>query len=298
MSRSRTSHYPPPVKKIKPPDYLHLIKAAIAEDHIKKDASTYAIFTRPQKCKAYILAKDNGILCGQQVAQTVFKTVDKKIKIALNKKDGARLKPGIKVMQIEGNIQSVLTAERIALNFLSFLSGISTRAHRISSKLKPMGVKLLDTRKTLPGYRVLSKYAVHTGGGYNHRLHLAQLGMIKDNHITQAGSIENAIRLFRKKYPRQKVEVEVETFSQLKKVITSQPEIILLDNMTGSQLKKCAAFIKEYNRKNKTTITSEASGGFTEQNLQKLQGTGVDYVSMGSLTNTVKPFDFSLEVFA
>lgn len=292
----KKDHYPAAIDSLKKEDYMPLVKMGYAEDKFVDDASTFAIFTKKEKAHAKIIAKEAGIISGIDVAKACFKFVDRNLKLTTRVRDGHVVKNQKIVLNIEGNIQSILRAERVALNFLGMLSGISSKTNRLAKKLKPYGITLLDTRKTIPGFRILSKYAVTIGGGRNHRLSLSDMGMIKENHIAQAGGTKNALNAFRKKYPGRKIEIEIVSLAQLKKTLPFQPDLVLLDNMTANQLRACSTFIKEFNKKHKTHITSEASGGFNESNLHRLKNTGVDFVSMGALTHTIKPLDFSLLV--
>ncbi|MDH4261563.1 MAG: carboxylating nicotinate-nucleotide diphosphorylase [Spirochaetia bacterium] len=287
--------YIAPVTKLKKEDYRSLILAAIAEDKTNDDITTNSIFTKRKKVKSSLIARESGILCGIKIFIDVFNIIDKKTLVQPNFIDGDSFNKGNVIALIEGDVKSILKSERIALNFLSMLSGISTKTKYAVDILNKYGITALDTRKTLPGYRILSKYAVYTGGGSNHRLNLAQMGLIKDNHIAAAGGIKNAIALFRKMYPKHKCEVEVETFSQLNDALPERPEMIMLDNMNVKEIKHCVEVINKFNNKHKTSIICEASGGYNLSNLSTLAKSGVDFVSMGSLTNSITPLDFSLE---
>ena len=284
------------VDTLKKEDYQELIEIAIKEDCIENDVSTRAIFPESKNIRAILVSKDNGVLCGTRVFSDVFLRIDHLLNPEFYFTDGSTLRPGDTVAEIHGNVQNILRAERIALNFISFMSGIATRSSQAVEILKPFGIVPLDTRKTIPGYRILSKYAVYTGGAMNHRVNLQEMGLIKDNHIAAAGSVKNAIQMFRKACPEIKCEVEVENIDQLNEALAEKPDMILLDNMSADLLKKCAAIINTFNTANRTQITSEASGGFNIKNIHLLADTGVDYASMGSLTNNIQPFDFSLEV--
>lgn len=279
-------------------DYHPLIDLALKEDHIENDVTTHAIFASPAPATAILLAKEDGILCGSMVFTDVFLSVDNSLNIEWAFAEGSQVKPNLQVAKITGNIRSILTAERTALNFLSMLSGIASKTARAVTTLKPYGIFPLDTRKTIPGFRKLSKYAVFVGGGLNHRIDLEQMGLIKDNHIAAAGSISKAVAFFRQKNPALPCEVEVENPVQLQEALSAKADMILLDNMNAEQLSSCVQQIKSHNEKNSAHVTSEASGGFNLANLEKLKGTGVDFVSMGSLTNNIDPLDFSLEIKA
>ncbi|MDH4198928.1 MAG: carboxylating nicotinate-nucleotide diphosphorylase [Spirochaetia bacterium] len=284
------------VKTIDKKNYQNLIELAIEEDDIKRDISTNSIFPESKKTNAILISKDKGILCGSQVFSDVLRTVDQLVQIKFRYSEGDDLNFGDSVAEISGNIQSILRSERIALNFLSFMSGIASHVRQALEILRPWGILPLDTRKTLPGYRILSKYAVNIGGGMNHRINLSEMGLIKDNHIAAAGGVKKALQMFRSRYPDKKCEVEVENMPQLQDALSEKPDMILLDNMSPVQVKICAGAIKNFNNTNHTAIICEASGGYSLENIHLLADTGVDYVSMGSLTNHIRPFDFSLEI--
>ncbi|MDH5720012.1 MAG: carboxylating nicotinate-nucleotide diphosphorylase [Spirochaetia bacterium] len=284
------------INKLKKTDYMPLIKAAFLEDYVENDVTSNSIFNAKEQASAAILAKQKGILSGIQIAADVFKFLDSSLEIKLLLNDSDNLYENLQVMKITGRLSSILNAERTALNFLALLSGISTSVNQISSILKPKGILPVDTRKTIPGYRKLSKYAVCMGGGVNHRLNLSAMGLIKDNHIAKAGSIKEAVLLFRKKNPGLHCEVEVENIKQLKEALTTAPDIIMLDNMTVEKIKESVNMIRKFNKDNSKSIFIEASGGYNEKNIHTLLDTGIDFVSMGSLTQKIDSFDFSLEI--
>lgn len=283
---------------LKESDYQSIVYSALWEDHFYQDITSKALFSINEKAKAEIICKQEGILCGLPVMRSVFYMVNPHLQVEIKKKEGEPLKRGEVVALIEGELISLLAAERVALNFLSFLSGIATKTHRLAQILSTYGIKLLDTRKTIPGLRILSKYAVAIGGGYNHRLNLATMGMIKDNHLKKIHSLSEAVKNFRKKYPNIPLEIEVETLQELKLVLPEKPDIILLDNMSFEILRQCVQEIKAFNKAQATNILIEASGGFSEENIHLLENSGVDFVSMGKLTNAITPIDFSMEVIS
>ena len=294
--RESRKGYLPAITALEPADYKELIAMALREDEIERDVSTFSIFRQPSNVSATIVAKASGIVSALEVCRRVFLEVDPALEVTLLSRDGEHVQPMQKVVEMQGNVQSILRAERVSLNFLSMLSGISTLAERASRILQPMGIALLDTRKTIPGYRRLSKYAVTVGGGINHRHNLSQMGMIKDNHIAAAGSISGALRMFREQNGTLPCEVEIDEIGQLQEALSTGAEMLLLDNMNPEELKACVEVVKEHNRKNSTNVTCEASGGYHIGNLTELAGTGVDYVSMGALTNQITPLDFSLDM--
>lgn len=290
--------YTSPVEKIDKEDIQQLIECALTEDEADEDITTYSIFDVPQTAEASIILKsDTAIISGIDLIRWTFEEVDKGVKVSVLKEDGRGARKNDIIVNISGNIQSILRGERIALNFLGAMSGIATQTSRIVHKLRKWNIIPIDTRKTLPGFRRLSKYSVIQGGGKNHRISLGDMGLIKDNHIAHAGGVVNAIQQFRSACKNKILEVEVESVEQLKDALPEKPEYILLDNMSRGMLKKCTAIIDDFNQKNGCRIYSEASGGYNYNNIDRLKGTGVDFVSIGSMTSTIIPVDFSLEVY-
>jgi len=276
---------------LKTADYKKLIELAIEEDtNGKCDVTSEAIFA-DEKAFAELVSKDSGILAGIEVFKSVFKTIDENIEVLLNFEDGAELKFGDCVSKISGNAVSILKAERIAINFISFLSGISTKTNQYVKKASEAGNSIiLDTRKTLPGFRKISKYAVSIGGGKNHRMGLYDMVMIKDNHIDVAGSITKAVELVRKKWGGQfLIEVECRTSNHVKEALENKVDIIMLDNMNDDKMTRCMEL-------SKNKVKYEASGGIDLNRIKEVSRTGVDYISVGALTHTVKAFDFSLRM--
>jgi nicotinate-nucleotide pyrophosphorylase (carboxylating) len=272
------------------------VRFALAEDKASADITTQAIFTEGARAKGRIFVKSECVICGIRLAEEAFRYFDTGMVIRPLAADGDLLKAGSTVIELEGDIRALLRAERVALNFLAFLSSIATRTRQVVRAAAAYGVKVLDTRKTIPMLRALSKYAVVCGGGYNHRHDLAAMGLIKDNHIAQAGSVAAAIRAFKRHAPFTPLEVEVDTLEQLKEALPLKPDMVLLDNMENATMKQAMQLIREANAAMGTKITAEASGGFTLANLDRLKDTGVDFVSLGSITNTIEPPDFSLEI--
>lgn len=277
-------------------DIQHAVENALLEDKAEHDVTTLGIFTETSRARGRIFVKEDCVVCGVSVAEETFRYFDKSMKITLEAKDGEKLTKGQTVLRFEGDIRAVLRAERVALNFLAFMSSIATRTESVVRAAARYGVKVLDTRKTIPLLRSLSKYSVIQGGGYNHRHDLAQMGLIKDNHIAQAGSVKAAIEAFRAYAPRTPLEVEVDTLEQLREALFMLPEMVLLDNMESQTMRLAMELIREVNAEKRVTITAEASGGFNLENLSRLEGTGVDFVSLGTITNVIIPPDFSLEV--
>ena len=269
-----------------------LIKMALREDIGDGDHSTLACFPTTAQGTAKMVAKQDGILCGAEVGERVFKIVDNNLIVNLLKHDGDAIFKGEIVMTIEGPSGSILTAERTALNFMQRLSGIATETHRMVSMLKGLNTKLLDTRKTTPNMRLLEKYAVACGGGTNHRIGLYDMVMLKDNHIDFAGGIEAAIDRTRDylkaKGKDLRIEIEVRNLDELQRVLNhGGVDRIMLDNFDTITLREA---VKRIEGKYET----EASGGITEKTLREYAETGVDFISVGALTHHIKSLDLSL----
>ena len=274
--------------------YIPLIKKAIKEDLGKNgDITTDSIISEKQKGKAVLKAKSDGILCGLEVFEDAFFYVDKDLKIETFFKDGDKLEKGDVVAVIKGRLNSILKAERTALNFIQRMSGISTAAYQFVKAVEGTKAKILDTRKTLPGFRVLDKYAVKTGGADNHRMGLFDMFLIKDNHIAAAGSVakavEKALKFKKENKLKAKIEVEVKNISEFKEALALEVDWIMLDNMKADEIRKCVSL-------NKSKKKLEVSGNVTIETVGKLAETGVDYISSGSLTHSVKALDLSLLV--
>lgn len=265
-----------------------LIDIAFDEDFAESgDVTTEAIFPNGMGEGSYVLkAKADGILCGAQVFKRVFEKSDSSLNVVFMYSDGDSVSYGDVVARIDGKIASILKGERTALNFICYLSAIATRANEFAKAAFP--VKILDTRKTLPGYRHLAKYAVACGGAVNHRIGLYDMVMIKDNHIDGAGSITQAAKLVREKWgSKYKVEVETRNLAEVEEALKLDIDRIMLDNMDNQTISKAVKMIN-----GKTEI--EASGNMTLERVKMLADSGVDYISVGELTHSVKVFDFSL----
>ena len=275
-------------------EFTIILKKALEEDIGKGDITSEAIVPPRKTATALVKAKQNGVLCGIYFAQEVFKAVDKKIKFKTEKKDGDIIRKDDIIAEVTGNARSILKAERVALNFLQHLSGISTQAFKLNKLASVYKAKVLDTRKTTPGWRTLEKYAVKTGQGENHRFGLYDMILIKDNHITVAGSIKKAISLAKKKRKKGvKIEVEVKTLSQVKEAIKEKPDIIMLDNLSLDEMELAVDWIRKHDKK----IKIEASGNVTLESVEEIAKTGVDYISVGSaLTLSADALDISLDV--
>ncbi len=272
-------------------DYLPLIDAALREDLGETGDVTSIAVVPDEDCSGFLMSKDSGVLAGEEVFAAVFARVDPAVRVSFKAHDGAELSPGDAAAAVSGPARSVLSAERTAINFIAFLSGIATSARRFS-RLAAQGGRavILDTRKTLPGWRALSKYAVAVGGGRNHRMGLHDMILIKDNHIDSAGGIPQAVARARGRWgSRFTVEVECRTLSEVGDALTAGADIIMLDNMSTEEMREA---VKRVGGRAKT----EASGNMTEERIPQVSATGVDFISVGKLTHSVTSFDFSLQV--
>ncbi|QEN07759.1 carboxylating nicotinate-nucleotide diphosphorylase [Oceanispirochaeta crateris] len=271
-------------------NFNNLLKLALNEDlHDSGDITSRAIFDDNQITTAVLKSKDTGILAGISFFSQVFVKVDSRIVVRKKMDDGSSLKPGDIVATVTGPVAAVLEAERTAINFLSFLSGIaSCTAQHIKTAQENGHVVILDTRKTLPGYRSLSKYAVKMGGGQNHRMGLYDMIMIKDNHIDAAGSISSAVTRVRDKWgDHYRIEVECRTLEEVKEALDCRVDVIMLDNMSPEMTSEAVSMRQGH-------VEFEASGNMDLEKIKKYNNTGVDYISIGKLTHSVKAFDFSL----
>ena len=265
-----------------------IIALAIEEDMGLGDITSDNIFTEKDKSTASFIAKEDMIVCGTLVAKDVFEYVDSKIDFKILKQDGALVKKGQVIAQVKGKTLSILKAERPALNFMQRMSAIATKACELNKIAKKYGVMLVDTRKSLPGFRKFDKYAVRIGGAKNHRMSLSDGVLIKDNHIAACGGIKQAISKIRAAIGHTpKIEVEVKNLKEVKEALLAKADIIMLDNMTPAEIKKMLKVI------NKQAIV-EASGGINQNNLEEYCKTGVDVISMGALTHSVGAKDISL----
>lgn len=272
---------------------LKLIKNALKEDIGKSDITTKATIGKSKKAEGKFFVKANGIIAGLEIAKAVFKAVDPKIKFEIKIKDGSLVKYGDVAAIVTGKAQSLLTAERTALNFLQRMSGIATLANLYSEKVKHTKAKVIDTRKTVPGLRVLDKMAVKFGGCTNHRIGLYDMFLIKNNHIEVAGSITKAVEacvMYQEKHhTKYKIEVETKNLKEVEEALTTKADIIMLDNFAVDEMKKAVQLI---NGKCKV----EASGGVNLETVKAIAETGVNFISVGALTHSVKALDISLEI--
>ncbi len=267
-----------------------LFDLAYAEDIGDGDITTNNLIPPNANKTAILVAKEHGVVAGLPVAEMVFKKFDKDLVWDERKSDGSEVAPGDILVEFKGNYRALLTGERKALNFLQRLSGIATYASLCMKEIEGHPVEILDTRKTLPGYRHLDKYAVRMGGASNHRFGLYDMVMIKDNHIQVAGGIKQAVNSIRKKVPKSiKIEVETTNMEQVQEALEADVDIIMLDNMSSKMMSEAVALI---NKRAKI----EASGNMTIKRIRKVASTGVDYISIGALTHSVKALDISQRI--
>ena len=264
------------------------VKRALEED-IGSGDITAALIPADQQAKAEVISRDAATICGRDWVNEVFRQVDPSVKLHWHVNDGNRVAPNQPLFHAEGSARSLLTAERCALNFLQTLSGTASRSHDYAEKVRSTEVKLLDTRKTLPGLRNAQKYAVSCGGCYNHRIGLYDAYLIKENHIAACGGIKNAIDQARHNEPGKPVEVEVETMDEFQQALDAGADIIMLDNFSLAEMRLA---VKQSGGKAKL----EASGGITSETLLSYAETGVDYISIGALTKDCQSVDLSMRV--
>ena len=265
-----------------------IIKDALLEDIPVEDISTNCVISENSNSTIDLISKEEGIIAGLKVFERVFKILGD-VNVTFLKNDGDKIYPGDKIAFIKGNTRSILQGERVALNLLQRMSGIATLTNKYVEEIKHTNTKLLDTRKTTPNLKILEKYAVKIGGGYNHRFNLSDGIMLKDNHIAAAGNITNAVRLCRKNSSFvRKIEVETETLDMVKEAIKAKVDIIMLDNMSLSMAKDAINIID-----NKAII--EFSGNVNLKNIKSIAEIGVDYISVGALTHSAKNLDLSMK---
>jgi nicotinate-nucleotide pyrophosphorylase (carboxylating) len=266
-----------------------LIELAVAEDIGPGDVTSRATLPAELTLRARIVSKAEGVIAGLPVAEAVFTRVDPQLRFAAHVADGCCVAPGDLVAEVSGPGQAMLAAERLALNFLQHLSGIATLTRRFVDAVAGTGATILDTRKTLPGYRVLEKYAVRMGGGQNHRMALFDMLLVKDNHIEAAGSITAAVEQAHDAYPELPLEVEVKDLDELAEALALPVDRIMLDNMTLEQMREAV-------ERTAGRIALEASGNVNIARVAAIAETGVDYISVGALTHSAPALDLSMQV--
>lgn len=282
--------YTSPIDHLDKADFRPLLALAILEDCPDHDITSEAIFAETDTAIANLITREDGIFAGGDVFAALQEFFPETFSFQLLKQEGEKLQKGDLIATLSGNLRVLLRIERILLNFLQYLSGIASNVNKLVLQYPELFI--LDTRKTLPGYRKLVKYAVYMGGGANHRIHLSDMGLIKDNHIAMSGSIQSAVQAVRNKFPNRKVELEIDGLFQLEEAILAKPDMILLDNFSIEDTKIAVQRL----RTEAPSIRIECSGGITPEKLNSLSEIGQVGVSMGYLTHTTRFMDLSLEI--
>ena len=262
------------------------VSVALKEDIGNGDV-TAASFSNNETASAKVICREQAVLCGQHWFEQTFHQLDSDIAITWMSHDGDMMEPDVTVCTLTGKAQAILTGERTALNFLQTLSGTATKTKTYVERISGTGAQILDTRKTLPGMRYAQKYAVRCGGGKNHRMGLYDAILIKENHIATSGSVSKAVDSAKQQFPLLKLEVEVENVEQLKEALSTQADVILLDNFSLAELEN-AVTLNDGKKK------LEASGNMTMENIREVAKTGVDYISIGAITKHLTAVDFSM----
>ncbi|EMJ95268.1 carboxylating nicotinate-nucleotide diphosphorylase [Leptospira alstonii] len=284
--------YTHPISSVSYQDYETLVKLAWQEDCPEEDITSVSLFTPDQKATASLNAREPGIFCGSGVLEVLNVLSGNLLRSELLKKDSESFQKGDTLLKIEGSLVQILRIERILLNFLQYLSGISTRTGEVVQKYGQKGLMILDTRKTLPGYRKLAKYAVYCGGGSNHRLNLSEMAMIKDNHLAMYSSSREPVGKIKTRFPGRLVEVEIDSLLQLEDAMSSGAEIILLDNFSLEDTKTAYSILTQ----KAPNVLVEFSGGITPEKLEALSEFSGAGVSMGYLTHTTRFLDLGLDI--
>ena len=267
-----------------------IVNYALTEDIGSGDITTNSLIPLELQTKATMVAKSTGIIAGLTVAEYVFRTLSPDITWKAFVNDGDKVNKGDLIVEISGSYRALLTGERLALNFMQRMSGIASMTANFVNALDGFKTKILDTRKTVPGLRILDKYAVKMGGGTNHRIGLYDMVLIKDNHIKIAGGITNAVAQIKKSVPDgMKIEVETTTIEEVYEALAAGVDIIMLDNMTNETMSECVKIID-------SRAKIEASGNMTLERLKEVASTGVDFISIGALTHSVSAFDISMNI--
>ncbi len=282
------------MNQLHPEIVARIVAGAIEEDVGAGDITTNSIIDKNLQAKANIVVEEDCVVAGMPVAQLLYETIDEELDFQKETEEGKIARKGSVIVRLYGLAQSILTGERIALNFLQRLSGIATLTSKFLSKSKPFGTKIMDTRKTIPGFRYLEKYAVRVGGGSNHRMGLYDMFLIKDNHLRaiagdKSEAIPIAIERARKFNPNVQVEIEVENLKELEQAIKAQPDMILLDNMPVAEINEAVKMARG-------EVVLEASGGVTLDNVEEIARTGVDCISVGALTTAARAIHMKMEL--
>ena len=269
-------------------DIAPLVALALEED-IGSGDITAGLVSADEKAIASVITREPGVLCGTQFVDAVFDAVDSSLEVAWLKVDGDKLKANDTLFTVSGAARSILTAERAALNFLQMLSGTASYSAKLAALVKGTSARLLDTRKTIPGFRLAQKYAVTCGGCHNHRIGLYDAFLIKENHIAACGGIREAIETARANAPGKPVEIEVESLDELSEALNARADRVMLDNFSLDDMRQAVAL-------NNAQAELEASGNVTESTLRDIAETGVDFISIGALTKVIMPLDLSMRL--
>ena len=275
-----------------------IISQALKEDIGRGDVTTELLIPASQISKGYILLKENATLCGIDIARRVFRKLDPALQFQSTYKDGDTVSGLTKIIDLKGKTRAILSAERVALNFLSYLSSIATKTRAFVRAVSSCDVTILDTRKTTPGLRWLEKMAVGCGGGENHRSSLEEMVFIKDNHwkaILKKFSIKETI-LYVRKHSKKKIIAEAQNLKEFEELWAARPDVILLDNMSVDQMRRAVSLNRARGRKGQKKVLLEASGGIRFENVRAVAKIGVDRISVGELTHSRREIDFSLEI--
>ena len=268
----------------------HMLQQFFLEDLGERDVTSETIFLPNQRAKGHFLVKEEGVLAGIDIISAGYRLLDPTIEVVAYKQDGEKIRKGDIIASVSGPIIPLLTGERVILNLLQRMSGIATLTNRAVTLLNSEHTRICDTRKTTPGLRMLEKYAVTCGGGYNHRFGLYDAIMIKDNHIAYCGSITKAVESVRAKVGHMvKIEVETETKEQVVEAVAAEADVIMFDNRSPEEIRELVKLVPK-------PIITEASGGITLENIEQYRNTGVDYISLGMLTHSVKALDISFNI--
>lgn len=282
--------YTQPIDSLEEKDFSSLLELAIAEDCPEEDITSVAIFSESDQGKAILQSRESGILCGTGILSAIQKRFPLSFEFNLKIEEGARLSKNSIIAELRGSLHVILQMERILLNFLQYLSGIASTVNELASSYP--NLLILDTRKTLPGYRKLVKYAVYIGGGANHRIHLSDMALVKDNHIALCGSISKSLERIRSKFPNKKIELEIDHLSQLEEAILCEPDFVMLDNFSETDTSLAIEKIRSSGK----SIRIECSGGITPEKLKFLSQFGGIGVSMGYITHTTRFLDLGLDI--
>ncbi|OGX39649.1 MAG: nicotinate-nucleotide diphosphorylase (carboxylating) [Omnitrophica WOR_2 bacterium RIFCSPHIGHO2_02_FULL_50_17] len=273
-----------------------IIEMALREDTARNDVTTNSLIDPRQIARAEIVVRQEAVVCGLDIVQRVFQKLDKSVKLRFFCKEGEKVRKDTRILLLKGKTRALLSGERTALNFLGHLSGVASAARQYVEAIYPCRTKILDTRKTTPGLRVLEKYAVRCGGAFNHRRNLQEMVIIKDNHRTACRQDQSIVGMVShlRRITRKVVEVEVDTLPQFQEALEAGADVILLDNMTAVQIQKAVQM--RGRMKKRPSPLLEASGGITLQNVRRMAQTGVERISIGALTHSHRFVDVSMEL--